>query len=68
MLKAAHLTMFQMLGYRYALSAGGYFLGRDVLGEFFIKNRGQTKADILANVQSYFREFANMMRPAESSE
>jgi hypothetical protein len=62
-LKAAHLTLFEMLGYRYALSAGGYFLGRDVLGEFFLKNRGQNKAGILANGQCHFREFSNMMRP-----
>lgn len=62
-LKAAHLTMFGMLGYRYALSAGGYFLGRDVLGQFFVKNRGQDKAEILANGRAHFREFANMMRP-----
>jgi hypothetical protein len=62
-LKSAHLTMFEMLGYRYALSLGGYFLGREVLGEFFLRNRGRSKAEILANGQSHFREFANMMRP-----
>jgi hypothetical protein len=63
MLKAAHLTMFEMLGYRYALSAGGYFLGRDILGKFFLDNRGRNKAHILAKGLSHFREFANMMRP-----
>jgi hypothetical protein len=63
MLKAAHLTMFEMLGYRYALSAGGYFLGWNILGEFFVNNKDRSKADILANGLSYFREFANMMRP-----
>lgn len=63
MLKAAHMTLFEMLGYRYALSAGGHFLGRDVLGKFFLDNRSRGKADILANGLSHFREFANMMRP-----
>lgn len=63
MLKAAHLTLFEMLGYRYALSAGGHFLGRDILGEFFLSNKGRNKADIIANGLSHFREFANMMRP-----
>jgi hypothetical protein len=62
-LKAAHLTLFEMLGYRYALSAGGYFLGRNILGEFFLSNKGRSKADIIANGLSHFREFANMMRP-----
>jgi len=62
-LKAAHLTLFEMLGYRYALSAGGYFLGHDVLGNFFLKNKGKNKADLIVNGLSHFREFANMMRP-----
>jgi hypothetical protein len=63
MLKAAHLTLFEMLGYRYALSAGGHFLGRDILGAFFLNNRGRNKANVIANGLSHFREFANMMRP-----
>jgi hypothetical protein len=63
LLKAAHLTLFEMLGYRYALSAGGIFLGRDVLGKFFLRNRDLSKADVLIDAASYFREFKNMMRP-----
>lgn len=63
LLKAAHLTLFEMLGYRYALSAGGQFLGWTVLGEFFLRNRDLTKADILADATCHFREFANMIRP-----
>ena len=39
-IKAAHLTMFHLLGYRYALSAGGFFLGKTVLGDIFLKTRG----------------------------
>ena len=63
MLKAAHLTLFDMLGYRYALSAGGYFLGRNILGEFFLQNKGKSRAKVIANGLSHFREFANLMRP-----
>jgi hypothetical protein len=66
LLKAAHLTLFEMLGYRYALSAGGSFLGRTVLGDFFLQNRDLSKADILKNAASHFREFANMVRPVLS--
>jgi hypothetical protein len=62
-LKAAHLTLFEMLGYRYALSAGGHLLGHDILGEFFLNNKGRSKVEIIANGLSHFREFANMMRP-----
>jgi len=49
MLKAAHLTLFEMLGYRHALSAGGHFLGRNILGEFFHGNKGRSKAEIIAD-------------------
>jgi hypothetical protein len=66
LLKAAHLTLFEMLGYRYALSAGGSFLGRTVLGDFFLQNRDRSRAEILRNAVSHFREFANMVRPVSS--
>jgi hypothetical protein len=62
-LKAAHLTLFEMLGYTYALSAGGHFLGHDVLGKFFLENRGKAKSEVLARASLHFREFAHMMRP-----
>jgi hypothetical protein len=62
-LKAAHLTMFEMLGYTYALSAGGHLLGHDVLGKFFLENRGKAKSEVLASAFLHFREFAHMMRP-----
>lgn len=62
-LKAAHLTLFDMLGYTYALSAGGHFLGHDVLGSFFLKNAGQPKAAIVGAAHAHFREFVHLMRP-----
>ena len=31
LIKSAHLTLFEMLGYRYALSSGGEFVGRQIL-------------------------------------
>jgi hypothetical protein len=64
LLKAAHLTLFDMLGYRYALSAGGHFMGATILGEFFSRNRGLPRGTVLRNAASHFREFANMVRPA----
>jgi hypothetical protein len=66
LIKAAHLTLFHMLGYRYALSAGGYFVGRQILGEFFYKNYGRPKAEVLANAHPFFREFVHMVRPVGS--
>lgn len=64
LLKSAHLTLFEMLGYRYALSAGGHFMGSTILGEFFTRNHCLPRASILANAFSHFSEFANMVRPA----
>lgn len=67
LLKAAHLTLFDLLGYRYVCSAGGYFVGRQILGEFFLNNNGKSKAEILENAHSFFPEFANMLRPVKPS-
>ena len=50
-LKAAHLVVFEMLGYRYSLSAGGVFLGHTVLGKFFMENEGLDKQHVLANAE-----------------
>ncbi len=68
LLKAAHLTLFEMLGYRYALSPAGSFLGSAVLGEFFLRNRGNSKAEVTAKAASHFAKFANMVRPVLSQE
>jgi hypothetical protein len=62
-LKAAHLTLFEMLGYRYALSAGGLFLGNTILGQFFKSNRGLSKGEVFSNAGNYFPQYANLVRP-----
>jgi hypothetical protein len=62
-LKAAHLIMFEMVGYGYALSAGGLFLGKTVLGDFFEQNRNLPKAEVLGNARAHFEQFANLVRP-----
>jgi hypothetical protein len=63
LLKAAHLTLFEMLGYRYAFSAGGMFLGKTVLGNFFSENRGLGQEEVLRNAKTHFEEFKNLVRP-----
>lgn len=68
LLKAAHLTLFEMLGYRYALSPGGFFLGKTVLGDFFLNNEHLGKSEITERAFSHFAEFANMARPVVSHE
>ncbi len=62
-LKAAHLTIFKMLGYSYALSAGGHLLGWEILGKFFLGNHALARPQVLANARAHSTEFANMVRP-----
>jgi len=68
LIKAAHLTLFKILGYRYVFSAGGHFVGRHILGDFFLQNCGKPKPEVLANAHPFFQEFAHMARPIDSSE
>jgi hypothetical protein len=67
LLKAAHLTLFELIGYQYALSAGGHFLGFDILGRFFLENSGKPRSEVRKNAECYFRQFANMVRPVASA-
>lgn len=68
LLKMAHLTLFELLGYQYALSSGGYFVGRHILGEFFNQNHLLGKNKIVENALGFFREFAHMVRPVQAFE
>lgn len=63
LIKAAHLTMFHILGYRYALSAAGRYVGHDVLGEFFENNKEQPRSAIRINAERHFTNFIHMVRP-----
>lgn len=63
LLKAAHLTLFELVGYRYALSAAGYFLGWDVLGKFVATSRGKDRPAIIDSAADHFPEFVNLVRP-----
>jgi hypothetical protein len=63
LLKAAHLTLFSLLGYSYALSAGGYFLGRTILGDFFDAHHGTPRTMVLHAGEAHFLPFVSMVRP-----
>lgn len=67
LLKAAHLTLFDLIGYQYALSAGGHFLGYEVLGKFFHANLGKERSAVLKSADTHFREFVNLVRPILSA-
>jgi hypothetical protein len=65
LLKAGHLLLFELLQYNYGLSAGGHFVGSDILGKFFLANSVSPKDVVTQRGRSHFTEFVNMVRPIE---
>jgi hypothetical protein len=63
LIKAAHLTVFRMCGYIYALHTAGLLIGNNILGEFYRKNKDQPREVILRNAETFFREWVTMVRP-----
>lgn len=66
LIKAAYLTLFQLLGYQYVLSCAGMSIGHGVLGAFYRDNRGKNRLAIHAAAIKYFQPYIHMVRPAES--
>ena len=62
LLKAAHLTLFHLMGYKYALSLGGRLLGKDLLGDLFLKTRQLNPVDTVEMAVQHFRPFHNMVQ------
>ena len=62
-LKSAHLTLFHLLGYQYALSYGGYTLGKKILGDFFLKTRGMARVKALEEAKLHFKKYQSLVRP-----
>jgi hypothetical protein len=65
LIKAAHLTLFSLLGYSYALSAAGIEIGPMTLGRFFKQHGREKPADAKKSAVEFFRPFVNMMRPLD---
>ncbi|MHB1424925.1 MAG: type II toxin-antitoxin system MqsA family antitoxin [Gemmataceae bacterium] len=66
-IKAAYLTLFWKLGYQYTLrSSAGLSVGHDMLGRFFVENRGKIPQQVRAAAVEFFRPYVNMVRPVES--
>ena len=62
LIKAAYLTLFRLLGYKYVLSAAGNLVGNRILGEFYRAfNESIEKAKLGA--RSYFKPYIHMVRP-----
>ena len=67
LIKSAHLTLFEILGYQYTRSSGGHFVGSDILGKFFIQSQGKRRAEVLEDARDYFGKYANMVRLIQES-
>jgi hypothetical protein len=67
LIKAAHLTLFRLLGYNYALSYVGKFIGYDLLGKFFLQNVRKPHREIQENAKSFFKPYINMINPVKVS-
>jgi hypothetical protein len=63
LIKSGYLTLFSLLGYRYALSTGGLLVGRDVLGRFFRRNGDKPKRAVSNDARTFFRPYVHMVRP-----
>jgi hypothetical protein len=63
LIKAAYLTMFRLLGYKYAFSAGGSFIGYEVMGGFFRAFHDKSSREARAGAADYFRPYIHMIRP-----
>jgi len=63
LIKAAHLSMFSVLGYHYVLSNAGRFIGQDILGGFYQPNRHlKNKRVAQAQALPFFRRYRHMVR------
>lgn len=61
-LKAAHLTMFRMLGYSHVYSPAGIHLA-EILRSFFLRNSGRSRRELGDELESHFGPWACMISP-----
>jgi len=61
-IKAAHLTLFNLLGYHHVFSPAGILLA-DILKSFFLQHRSTPRKQLGNPVESYFRPLACMVLP-----
>ena len=67
LIKAAHLTMFRMFGYRYVMSEVGKYVGDYILGRFYREHKHKKKIAVVQAALTYFHEFRHMVRPIHFS-
>ncbi len=66
LLKGAHLSLFDVLGYGYVLAPNGVWLAR-VLGSFYLQNAKRQKREVLLAAAKHFAHVAAMVRPVDAA-
>lgn len=67
LLKAAHLTLFGLMGYSYALTTAGRFVGWDILGSFVYEAIEFGRTNVMERAATHFPQFAALVRPMKTS-
>lgn len=62
-IKSAHLTLFGLLGYAYALSCGGRLVGAEVLGSLLRETVSCSLREAEERARTILREWAHVVRP-----
>jgi hypothetical protein len=65
-IKAAYLTLFRLLGYRYALAGAGIEVGHNILGNFYSQHCHMSVDEARTEARRWFRPYVNMMRPIDN--
>ena len=70
LLKAAHLTNFRLFRYRYALSKTGEYVGRDILGRFYLRHCGRKGGwdSVRKDALEYFKPYRTMACPVRETD
>ena len=63
LIKSAHLTLFALLGYRYALTCGGHLIGAGVLGKIFRETMSCSPRKAEEQARAILSEWVHMVRP-----
>ncbi len=63
LIKSAHLTLFELLGYAYALSCGGHLIGAEVLGSLFRETIASSLRESEEKARSVLKEWVHVVRP-----
>jgi hypothetical protein len=70
LLKAAHLTNFRLFRYKYALSKAGEYVGRDILGSFYLRHSDKRASwdSVRKDALDFFKPYRTMVCPVRETD